>query len=228
MNTTSSTSEMTRKEQEILELCACWQGRTVDDHHQRPGWTTSRSRAPRPARRSSRRTSTTTQAPAIWRWITRKLMKVRLRRPHRTGEGVLSADSDKRDPEYADKRDYLSGDHHHAWKPRKNIWSATQSWREECAAAEGRPVPTRKKGAGSRSRKTAVRIAGGAPQTFWQAVQLFNIATTLIQVESNGHSISYGRMDQWLYPYLRGRTLKRWHPSRRNSPSSSSRWTTSR
>lgn len=25
--------------------------------------------------------------------------------------------------------------------------------------------------------------------------------TTLIQVESNGHSISYGRMDQWLLPF---------------------------
>ncbi len=25
----------------------------------------------------------------------------------------------------------------------------------------------------------------------------------MTQVESNGHSISYGRMDQWLYPYYR-------------------------
>lgn len=45
------------------------------------------------------------------------------------------------------------------------------------------------------------QIAGGVPQTFWQAVQLFNLATTLIQIEGNGHSISYGRMDQWLYPF---------------------------
>lgn len=45
------------------------------------------------------------------------------------------------------------------------------------------------------------QIAGDAPQTFWQALQLFNFATTLIQIESNGHSISYGRMDQWLYPW---------------------------
>lgn len=44
-------------------------------------------------------------------------------------------------------------------------------------------------------------IADYAPETFWQALQLFNFATTLIQVESNGHSISYGRMDQWLQPY---------------------------
>ena len=44
-------------------------------------------------------------------------------------------------------------------------------------------------------------VAGGTPKTFWQALQLFNFATMLICVESNGHSISYGRMDQWLYPY---------------------------
>ena len=45
------------------------------------------------------------------------------------------------------------------------------------------------------------QIAGGPAESFWQALQLFNFATTLTQIESNGHSISYGRMDQWLYPY---------------------------
>ena len=45
------------------------------------------------------------------------------------------------------------------------------------------------------------QIAGGPAETFWQALQLFNFATTLTQIEGNGHSISYGRMDQWLYPY---------------------------
>ena len=46
------------------------------------------------------------------------------------------------------------------------------------------------------------QIAGGPAKTFWQALQLFNFATTLTQIESNGHSISYGRMDLWLYPYF--------------------------
>lgn len=46
-------------------------------------------------------------------------------------------------------------------------------------------------------------IAGPAPKSFWQALMLFNIATALIQVEGNGHSISYGRMDQWLYPFYK-------------------------
>ena len=44
-------------------------------------------------------------------------------------------------------------------------------------------------------------IAGEPPKNFWQALQIFNFATALIQIEGNGHSISYGRMDQWLYPF---------------------------
>ncbi len=47
------------------------------------------------------------------------------------------------------------------------------------------------------------QVAGGPAKSFWQALQLFNFATTLTQIEGNGHSISYGRMDQWLYPYYR-------------------------
>ncbi|TBT04047.1 formate C-acetyltransferase/glycerol dehydratase family glycyl radical enzyme [Vibrio parahaemolyticus] len=45
------------------------------------------------------------------------------------------------------------------------------------------------------------QIAGGVPQTFWQAAQLFNFAVTMTQIEGNGHSISYGRMDQWMLPF---------------------------
>lgn len=44
-------------------------------------------------------------------------------------------------------------------------------------------------------------IASEPAKTFWQALQLFNFATTIIEIEANGQSISYGRMDQWLYPY---------------------------
>ena len=47
------------------------------------------------------------------------------------------------------------------------------------------------------------QISGGPATNFWQALQLYSVITQLIQVESNGHSISYGRMDQWLYPYYK-------------------------
>lgn len=45
------------------------------------------------------------------------------------------------------------------------------------------------------------QIAFNAPNTFWQALQLWHFATTVTLIESNGHSVSYGRMDQWLYPF---------------------------
>lgn len=45
------------------------------------------------------------------------------------------------------------------------------------------------------------QIAGGPAKTMWQALQLWHFATTITLIESNGHSVSYGRMDQWLYPY---------------------------
>ncbi|OTQ73865.1 MULTISPECIES: formate C-acetyltransferase/glycerol dehydratase family glycyl radical enzyme [unclassified Gilliamella] len=41
-------------------------------------------------------------------------------------------------------------------------------------------------------------IAHRPPETFWQAVQLCYFVMLLLQIESNGHSVSFGRMDQYL------------------------------
>ncbi|WP_205438812.1 formate C-acetyltransferase/glycerol dehydratase family glycyl radical enzyme [Edwardsiella tarda] len=46
-------------------------------------------------------------------------------------------------------------------------------------------------------------IADRPPQTFWQALQLCYFIQLLLQIESNGHSVSFGRMDQYLYPWYR-------------------------
>ncbi len=43
-------------------------------------------------------------------------------------------------------------------------------------------------------------IAHQPPQTFWQGVQLAYFIQLFLQIESNGHSVSFGRMDQFLYP----------------------------
>jgi len=45
-------------------------------------------------------------------------------------------------------------------------------------------------------------IAEQPPRTFWQALQLMHLAWSIIIIESNGHSVSYGRLDQTLYPYF--------------------------
>ncbi len=44
-------------------------------------------------------------------------------------------------------------------------------------------------------------VASHAPQTFWQALQLSYFVQLMLQIESNGHSVSFGRMDQFLNPF---------------------------
>jgi formate C-acetyltransferase len=44
-------------------------------------------------------------------------------------------------------------------------------------------------------------VAENPPRTFREALQLCFIATTIILIESNGHSVSYGRFDQYMYPF---------------------------
>lgn len=44
-------------------------------------------------------------------------------------------------------------------------------------------------------------IAEQPPQTFWQALQLCYFVQLFLQIESNGHSVSFGRLDQYLYPF---------------------------
>ncbi len=45
------------------------------------------------------------------------------------------------------------------------------------------------------------QVAEGAPRDFWEAIQLWHIATNMIIIETNGHSVTYGRFDQLFYPF---------------------------
>ncbi|ELY3466744.1 formate C-acetyltransferase/glycerol dehydratase family glycyl radical enzyme [Cronobacter universalis] len=46
-------------------------------------------------------------------------------------------------------------------------------------------------------------IAHKPPASFWQALQLCYFVQLVLQIESNGHSVSFGRLDQYLYPWYR-------------------------
>ncbi len=50
-------------------------------------------------------------------------------------------------------------------------------------------------------------IATEPPRTFWQALQLTYFVQLVLQIESNGHSVSLGRMDQYLYPFYKNDLL---------------------
>ncbi|EEB36278.1 formate C-acetyltransferase [Anaerococcus hydrogenalis DSM 7454] len=45
--------------------------------------------------------------------------------------------------------------------------------------------------------------------TFWEACQSFWFIQLMVQIESNGHSISPGRFDQYMYPYLKNDSIDR-------------------
>ena len=44
-------------------------------------------------------------------------------------------------------------------------------------------------------------VSDNPPRTFWEALQLWFMATTIILIESNGHSVSFGRFDQYMLPF---------------------------
>lgn len=48
---------------------------------------------------------------------------------------------------------------------------------------------------------TCAAVAGPPPATFREALQLTYFVQLVLQIESNGHSVSLGRMDQYLEPY---------------------------
>ena len=103
----------------------------------------------------------------------------------------------KKDPDYAEKREFYNAVIvcHEAAKQYILRYAALA---EEMAEAETDP---KRKAELKMMADNSYQVAGGPAKTFWQALQLFNYATTLTLIEGNGHSVSYGRMDQWLYPY---------------------------
>jgi pyruvate formate-lyase/glycerol dehydratase family glycyl radical enzyme len=47
------------------------------------------------------------------------------------------------------------------------------------------------------------RVPAEPAETFWQAVQTVWLIQLILQIETNGHAISLGRFDQYLWPYCR-------------------------
>lgn len=46
-------------------------------------------------------------------------------------------------------------------------------------------------------------VSENPPRSFWEALQLVFMATTVVLIETNGHSVSLGRFDQYMYPFYR-------------------------
>ena len=62
----------------------------------------------------------------------------------------------------------------------------------QMAAAEADPV---RRAELERIASNCLWVAENPPRDFWEAIQLYHIATNMIIIESNGHSVTYGRFD---------------------------------
>ena len=55
-------------------------------------------------------------------------------------------------------------------------------------------------------RDICLRVSRLPPRSFREALQLVYFLQLVLQIESNGHSVSLGRLDQYLYPFFRDDT----------------------
>lgn len=67
------------------------------------------------------------------------------------------------------------------------------------AALESNPVRKREL---EQIAQNCTRVPEFGATTFWEACQTFWFIQSMLQIESSGHSISPGRFDQYMYPYL--------------------------
>lgn len=181
--------------EEILRLCRWWQGKTVDD--------LVNSRLDDEQIRGSEAGKKIFQTN-LYHYAGVGHLAIDYERLMKKGFGGLIREAQKkqeelsrRDPDYADKKEFYQA----LIRMHEAARDYTLRYAElACARAAEEERPERKRELICMAENCR-QIAEGTPKSFWQALQLFQIATSLIQVESNGHSISYGRMDQWLYPY---------------------------
>lgn len=57
-----------------------------------------------------------------------------------------------------------------------------------------------------RVASNCLHVATEPPRDFWEAIQLWHIATNMIIIETNGHSVTYGRFDKLFYPFYKADT----------------------
>lgn len=67
----------------------------------------------------------------------------------------------------------------------------------------GREKNSERKGCLLKTASNCDWVSEKPPRTFWEALQLCFMATTIILIETSGHSVSFGRFDQYMYPFYR-------------------------
>ena len=181
--------------EEILSLCRWWQGQTLDDYIN-----VRLTEAQLKGSEAGKKIYQTN----LYHYAGTGHLAIDYPRLMALGFGGIRAQAEakraalsQRDPEYNEKLEWYSASIRMLQAVERYILRYA-ALADQMAAAE---ADEKRRAELLTIAETCRAVAAGAPRSFREALQLFNFATMLICVESNGHSISYGRMDQWLYPY---------------------------
>ncbi|MBR4691308.1 MAG: formate C-acetyltransferase/glycerol dehydratase family glycyl radical enzyme [Oscillospiraceae bacterium] len=106
---------------------------------------------------------------------------------------------DTSDPEDAKKRDfYLAED-----AALDGACTYIRRYGELAARMASEETDPVRAGELRRVASNCLWVSENPPRDFWEAIQLWHLATNMIIIESNGHSVTYGRFDQLFYPFYK-------------------------
>lgn len=115
------------------------------------------------------------------------------------GETVMALEKlDRMDPEYIKKQQFYHGVII-AYTAAINFAHRYSAKAQELAQQEANPV---RKAELLQIAQNCARVPEYPASNFYEACQAFWFVQCMIQIESSGHSISPGRFDQYMYPYL--------------------------
>lgn len=106
---------------------------------------------------------------------------------------------DKSDPDYIKKQQFYNGVII-AYNAAINFAHRYADKAREMATVESDPI---RKAELLQIASNCDRVPENGATTFYEACQAFWFVQILLQIESSGHSISPGRFDQYMYPYLK-------------------------
>lgn len=105
---------------------------------------------------------------------------------------------DRTDPDYIKKQQFYNGVII-SYTAAINFAHRYSAKAQELAQTESNPT---RKAELLQIAKNCARVPECGATTFYEACQAFWFVQILLQIESSGHSISPGRFDQYMYPYL--------------------------
>jgi len=112
---------------------------------------------------------------------------------------AAKARADRADPEYIKKDHFLNA----VLITAKAVITFAQRFAEEARKLAGQTTDVKRKNELYQIADNCENVPANPAKNFYEALQSFWFVQAVIQIESNGHSISPLRFDQYIYPYYK-------------------------